>query len=423
MEANAYNDMISKQVKNINKQYIQDEMRDGRLVKDRNITANSTRGLGRRGGIATGGNWFDDVVGSVAKIAPLAMMALGKPKKGRKGGIVSGGDWDTRTAQMTSENAQHGGIQTGGAWYDFLPLAALALGKPRKGGNTMMEAEQSGSFGSGKKGGIVSGGDSLSDFAFSRYGKGKKGGIQTGGGIMDDPVLNGLDNFLKGKGKSVGGNSFEDFFHSIGHHLLGQGVSKAGVKYLGGVHLIGGPGGVQQMLEAGENMHGAGFWSDFADGFSMPFKFVGNLAEKVLPIAQLVSGKGKRGGAISELEGGIVSGGKRRVGRPCKAGISTGGISTGGISTGGLSRKLLGARAVGGAQVGEGWFDDALGSVVNAVTTLAPVYKDYKKGRGKKGGIVSGGKKTSKWIEHVKRYAREHGMSYKDAMKAAKATY
>ena len=400
MEANAYNDIISKQVQNINKQYIRDEMRDGRLVKDRNITANSTRGLGRRGGIATGGNWFDDIVGSVAKIAPLAMMALGKPKKGRKGGIVSGGDWDTRTAQMTAENAQHGGIQTGGAWYDFLPLAALALGKP-------------------KKGGIVSGGyNYLKDL--ESFGRGKEGGISTGSGFMDDPVLNGLDKFLSGKGKAEGGD-FASFMHGIGHHLLGQGVSKAGVKYLGGVHLIGGPGGVQQMLAAGENMHGAGFWSDFADGFAMPFKAIGSIAEKVLPIAQLVSGKGKRGGAISELEGGIVSGGKRRVGRPRKGGIVSGGIVSGGssagISTGGLSRKLLGARAVGGAQVGEGWFDDALGSVVNAVSTLAPVYKSFK-GKGKKGG-----KKTSKWIEHVKRYARDHGVSYKQAMKEAKATY
>jgi len=366
MEANAYNDMISKQVRNINKRYIDDEMRDGRLVKDRNITANSTRGLGR--GIATGGAWYNDIIDGISKVAPLAMMALGKPKKGRKGGVVTGGDWDTRTAQMTAENVQHGGIQTGGAWYDFLPLAALALGKPKKG----------------RKGGISTGG------AWYDFG-------QVGKGISSEVLSTGWGR--KG-GIQTGGNSFEDFFHSIGHHLLGNGVSKDGVKFLGGVHLIGGPGGVRQMLEAGEKMHGAGFWSDFADGFAMPFKAIGSIAEKVLPIAKL-AGLGK--GAISELEGGI---------------------STGGISTGGLSRKLLGARAVGGSQIGQGWFDDALGSVVNAVTTLAPVYKSFKGKGGKKGGISTGGKKgASKWIEHVKRYAREHGVSYKQAMTEAKATY
>jgi len=34
-----------------------------------------------------------------------------------------------------------------------------------------------------------------------------------------------------------------------------------------------------------------------------------------------------------------------------------------------------------------------------------------------------GGKKTSYWIEHVKRFSKEHGISYKEAMSKAKATY
>lgn len=54
------------------------------------------------------------------------------------------------------------------------------------------------------------------------------------------------------------------------------------------------------------------------------------------------------------------------------------------------------------------------------------------KGRGKSGGKLktllpgssfSGGKKTSPWIEHVKSYASSHGVSYKQALKEAKATY
>jgi hypothetical protein len=39
------------------------------------------------------------------------------------------------------------------------------------------------------------------------------------------------------------------------------------------------------------------------------------------------------------------------------------------------------------------------------------------------GAGVSGGKKTSKWIEHVKAYAKKHGIKYGDALKQAKATY
>jgi hypothetical protein len=143
---------------------------------------------------------------------------------------------------------------------------------------------------------------------------------------------------------------------------------------------------------------------------------------------------------------------KKARGGISTGGISTGGISTGGISTGGLSRKLLGARAIGGISTGgnwfedglkntrgdhmplglgkmkgemkgEGWFDDAVGSVVNAVSTLHPIYKDFKHGRGKKAGINVGGKKPSKWIQHVKKYAKENNVSYKDAMKQAKASY
>ncbi len=43
---------------------------------------------------------------------------------------------------------------------------------------------------------------------------------------------------------------------------------------------------------------------------------------------------------------------------------------------------------------------------------------DRKVGEG-----VSGGKKTSKWIEHVKAYAKQHGIKYGEALKRAKATY
>jgi hypothetical protein len=37
------------------------------------------------------------------------------------------------------------------------------------------------------------------------------------------------------------------------------------------------------------------------------------------------------------------------------------------------------------------------------------------------GGRASGG--GSAWIQHVKAYAAKHGVSYKDALKSARATY
>lgn len=39
------------------------------------------------------------------------------------------------------------------------------------------------------------------------------------------------------------------------------------------------------------------------------------------------------------------------------------------------------------------------------------------------GSGASGGKRSSKWIDHVKAYAKQHGVSYKQALKDAKATY
>lgn len=39
------------------------------------------------------------------------------------------------------------------------------------------------------------------------------------------------------------------------------------------------------------------------------------------------------------------------------------------------------------------------------------------------GGEIDGGKRSSKWIRHVKSYARKHHISYGAAMKAAKSSY
>lgn len=50
---------------------------------------------------------------------------------------------------------------------------------------------------------------------------------------------------------------------------------------------------------------------------------------------------------------------------------------------------------------------------------------DRKVGMGTSGGAGAsgGGKKTSKWIEHVKAYAKQHGIKYGEALKQAKSTY
>lgn len=44
-------------------------------------------------------------------------------------------------------------------------------------------------------------------------------------------------------------------------------------------------------------------------------------------------------------------------------------------------------------------------------------------GGGLSGGTLTGGKKKSSWIDHVKKVAAEEGISYKEALKVAKASY
>lgn len=62
---------------------------------------------------------------------------------------------------------------------------------------------------------------------------------------------------------------------------------------------------------------------------------------------------------------------------------------------------------------------EAVGKLVNELASANPAVNSSPAGSG-----VSGGKRSaSKWIEHVKAYAKQHGVSYKQALKDAKATY
>ena len=135
--------------------------------------------------------------------------------------------------------------------------------------------------------------------------------------------------------------------------------------------------------------------------------------EGILSSALGLIGLGKEGGAMT---GGAVSGGRMHRKR-------------GGLQTGGL------ARAVGsgmGELEGSGFFDDVLDKVSGIASTVkkgVDIGKDLGliKGKGRKragvstGGAVTGG--ASPWIQHIKAYQKKHGVSYKEAMKKAKATY
>lgn len=76
------------------------------------------------------------------------------------------------------------------------------------------------------------------------------------------------------------------------------------------------------------------------------------------------------------------------------------------------SNKLIGLMAKANPNV-----DNKIG-LATVPAKLDPVVPPVPLGRG-----VSGGKKTSKWIEHVKAYAKSHNIKYGDALKQAKSTY
>lgn len=99
------------------------------------------------------------------------------------------------------------------------------------------------------------------------------------------------------------------------------------------------------------------------------------------------------------------------------------------------------------AMEGEGFFDDVWSGIKNVGSRVAPVVGDIaagliksKFGKGRTGAGATGGQQMSPydlayggnrcvggraggWIAHVKAYQAKHGGSYKDALKAASASY
>jgi hypothetical protein len=273
----------------------------------------------------------------------------------------------------------------------------------------------------------------------------KMGGIETGG-ISTGGISTG--------GISTGGGFLDDIVSGIGSAvklapLLGLGKSKRRPRKMAGIETGG------AMTCTGGRRHKM---TKEAGGF---FDDVLGIASKVAPLAMMALGKPKRGrkkaGAIGLDERDEDFSTPTAIGNmpvySSRVGISTAGrkkagISTGGISTGGLSRKLLGARAVGSGYSeleGGGFFDDVLDGIGN-VSKLVDKGLDIGdklglfKGKGKKGkkhnkmagistggrmaGISTGGKRgASKWISHVKAYAKKNNVPYNQALKEARATY
>jgi hypothetical protein len=354
MEDTAYNKKILDQVRAINRRYIKDAEMKGQMLDKMAITKPT---IGR--GADFEGAGILDTLGS---LAPLAMLALGKPKKSyrKMGGIETGGRRKmagAMTGQGFLDDLADAAQSVGSTALSLAPL--LALGKPRRGrkmgGEIALDmrdqnfATPSASGRRRRRGGIATGGIQTGGLSRKLLGARAVGsglGELEGAGIFDD-ILSGINN-------TIGVASQAKALHSM---LKGKGKKKMGGIATGGRRRRGG----------------------IATGGEMD----------------------------SEMMAGIATGGRRRR----RGGIATGGEMDSEMMGAGIFDDILGK------------VSDTL-STVSQGAQLAKQF-GFLKGKGKKkmGGIATGGK--SPWISHVKAFAKKHGMKYNEALKdpRTKAAY
>ena len=364
MEDSAYNRKIANQVRALNRQYIADAEMKGYMLKDMPIAQAVAKrgadfegsgilsgllgsiGLGKQGGAYMRGGAMEGAgfMDTLSSLAPLAMLALGKPKKGgiSTGGIATGGRKRGRPRKMAGamtgegflDDLADGAMSVGKTALSLAPL--LALGKPKRGR---------------KMGGEIA--LNMRDETFATPSasgrRRRRGGIATGGIATGGIQTGGLSRKL------------------LGARAVGSGMAE---------------------------LEGAGFFDDVLDGIN---KTIGVVSQGKA-LHSMLKGKGKK-------TAGIATGGRRR---------------RGGIQTGGEME---------GEMMGAGIFDDILGKVSDTLGTVAQGAQlakqfGFLKGKGKKGGIATGGKRgASPWITHVKAYAKKHGVKYNEALKLARASY
>jgi len=345
MEDTAYNRKIAQQVRAINQHYIKDAEMKGYMLKDMPITRNTVGrgadfegsgilsgllgsiGLGKQGGAymrggamhggAMQGAGFLDTLGS---LAPLAMLALGKPKKAGRPRKMAG----AMTGEGFLDDLADGAMSVGKTALSLAPL--LALGKPKRkhskmSGKGMMTdafrdvmhmAEALGKPKRGrKKGGEIA--LNLRDETFatpSASGRRRRGGISTGGISTGGISTGGLSRKLlgaravgSGMTEMEGAGFFDDLLGNVNNVIstATQGAQLAkllrgkGKKATAGIATGGRRrrGGIQT---------GGGIFDDILSGVSG----VINTATQGAQLAKLLKGKGKK-------MGGIATGGKRGV--------------------------------------------------------------------------------------------------------------
>lgn len=250
-------------------------------------------------------------------------------------------------------------------------------------------------------------------------GAGISGGILTGGRrkiggefeLEGAALSGGRRRVRKGRGEDMEGGNILDML-KLPFKLIGLGEDAEGVE---GAALSGG-----RRKRAAHKKRGG----NILDMIKLPFKLIG------------------LGEDAEGVEGAAVSGGRRRVHKK-RGGILTGGEETGGILTGGRRKRAApkkhGGNIVRSAIDLANMFydpisDTPLAKIVGpqAISAFKDVASDvigaqlglgrpkHKKAAGTRAAAAQ-----NPWIAHVKKFAAQHGISYREALRspACKSSY
>lgn len=313
--------------------------------------------------------------------------------KGLSGGGMSGGDFDWSSllsfAPLLLGLGLSGGGQSGGAVYDDLSeFEPLLTGLGMSGGDFWSDiskpfvdgwnwvtgtavpfvADNADKIGKvvdlgSKIGKAVGAGQSGGMYDKSKYGMGQSGGM-TYQQNMD--MADAMGDIFSGMGQSGGARASDTRMKSGNVQLYKGGALNQ--------HALMTDGNVNQPYVAG-GLSGGDFWSD-----------LGNVASQVAPFLPLL-GLGESGGKKHKKQTKQDKMNER------------------------LAMKIAHLQGKGMESTSD---MEASNKIINAMAKSNPMVD---------GAGVSGGKKTSKWIEHVKAYAKQHGIKYGDALKQAKSTY
>ena len=377
----------------------------------------------------SGGDFWSDLGDTFSKVAPfLPLLGLGesggmydKAKYGEIGlaGMgVSGGDgWSDLAGYLMGPSSPLLGMgASGGAKLNHKALLE------KKFADNLFKRQLKNLHGKG-----MSGGDfdwsSLLSFAPLLLGLGMSGGQ------VDLSELSDLEPFVMGMGMSGGdfwddlGKGFSDAWSWITDTAIpaitpvidtaGKIADVAG-KFSGNSGKKEGKGYSGGAMTYEQNMNMADAMGDIFSGMGVSGGSRASDTRMLSGARQLY-----KGGEMDRAVGSGVSGGKKRQSRQSKMNER-------------LAMKIAHLQGKGMEPTAD---MEASNKIVGLMSKANPAV-DYKMGLLTQppkldaieppvpnGSGVSGGKKTSKWIQHVKAYAKTHGIKYGEALSKAKSTY